>query len=452
MDVKVEQVSELTKKVTVTVPNEEVQPKLDEAYGQLQKDSKMKGFRKGKVPRSVIVKSYKPQVEAEVGEKLVQDTYFDVIEKQDIDPVVHPEISDPNFNDDGSFTYVAHVDVRPVFELGEYKGIEVEKPDTTVDEAAIDFELRRIQREMAALKTVEDRKIEMDDIVVIDYQGYHNGHAMKQVKNEDFSVDIGSGGFDPEFETKLVGMTAGGEATHEMTFPEQHPNPLLAGKNIEFKVTIKDVKERVLAELDDEFAKDVNDSFKTMEDLRTAIQDRLQNDKESASDGELNDRVMKVLLDAHQFEVPERLVRFEVEEMIKQTEQQLEKSGMNLEAAGLNREELATSNRPVAVQRVTGDFILKKIAEVEEIKVQDEDLERTFQRIGDQYSMPVAKVKEFFQSRDDLLPLMNEVLNEKILNFLKQEATLVESQPRAGADAEDEAGEDVPADEEKSDE
>ncbi len=165
------------------------------------------------------------------------------------------------------------------------------------------------------------------------------------------------------------------------------------------------------------------------------IRERLEGDKKSAAAGELNDRLMKKLLDTHQFEVPQRLVRFEVEQMIKQTEEQLEKSGMNLEAAGLNREELAKNNEPIAVQRVTGDFILKKIAEVEEIKVNDEDLDRTFKRIGDQYSMPVDRVKEFFKSRDDLLPLMNEVLNEKILDFLKQEATLVKPEKKEEQEA-----------------
>jgi len=426
MDVKVEEISALTRKVTITLPGDDVQAKLEEAYTKLQKESKMKGFRKGKVPRSVIIKNYKPQVEAEVSEKLVQDTYFDIIEKQDFDPVVHPEISDPAFNEDGGFTYIAQVDIRPEFELGEYKGVEVEKPDMEVDDAAVDFELKRIQRDMAALKTVEERAIVMDDVVVIDYQGYHKGHSMKQVKNEDFSVEVGSGQFDPAFEAKLVGMKSGEEASHEMDFPEKHPNPLMAGKTIEFKISIKDVKERVLADIDDEFAKDVNESFKTLDELKKAISEKLQKDKEAAADGDFNDRIMSKLLENHEFEVPERLVRFEVEQMIKQTEEQLEKSGMNLEAAGLNREELANNNRTVAVQRVTGDFILKKIAEVEEIKVNDEDLERTFKRIGDQYSMPVAKVKEFFQSRDDLLPLMNEVLNEKILNFLKEEAKLID--------------------------
>ena len=230
-----------------------------------------------------------------------------------------------------------------------------------------------------------------------------------------------------------------------MEFPDKHPNPILAGKKVEFRIKVKDVKERVLAEIDDEFAKDVNEQFETLDDLKSMIRERLEADKKSAADGELNDRLMKKLLDKHQFNVPERLVRFEVEQMIKQTEEQLEKSGMNLEAAGLNREELAKNNEPIAIQRVTGDFILKKIAEAEEIKVKDEDLDRAFKRIGDQYSMPVDRVKEFFKSRDDLLPLMNEVLNEKILNFLKQEATLVQPETTEKEAAADEAQDEADA-------
>ena len=249
-----------------------------------------------------------------------------------------------------------------------------------------------------------------------------------------------------EFETKLIGMSKGEEATHEVDFPEKHPNPILAGKKVEFKVNIKDVKERVLAELDDEFAKDVNEEFKTLDDLKGSIRERLEEEKSNAADGLLTDRIMQKLLELNSFDVPERLVKFEVEEMIKQTEQQLEKSGMSLEAAGMNREELEKSNHPVAVQRVAGDFILKKVAELEDIKVNDEDLERSFKRIGDQYNMPVSQVKEFFKSRDDFLPLMNEVLNEKVLNFLREKVVLIEPSDTAPEPDESEIPEDSEVD------
>ncbi len=426
MEVIVEEIGALTKKLTITLPEGDVQKKLREAYDKLQKESKMRGFRRGKVPRSLIVKTYKPQVEQEVGEKLVQDTYFDAVEQQKIEPVVHPEISAPVFNEDGSFTYVAHVDIRPTFELGEYKGIEIEMPTTEVAEEEIAKDLLAIQKNMAALRSVDDRPIAKGDVIIVDYQGYHNGNPIKHVKNDNFSLEVGSGKMGVEFEEKLVGMNKGEEADHEVDFPEKHPNPILAGKKVTFHVIVNDVKERVLAPLDDEFAKDVGKEFNTLDDLKNTIRERLQKNKEEKAEGDFTDKLMQRLVKDYDFEVPKRLVRFESEEMIKQTEQQFEKSGLSLEAVGLNKQMMAEKNEPIAVQRVRGDFILKKIAEVEEIKVNDEDMERGFKRIGDQYNMPAAKVQEYFQNRDDLLPLMHELLNEKVLRFLRDQAKIIE--------------------------
>jgi trigger factor len=441
MEVNVEEISELTREIKVTLPVEDVKPLLDAEYDKLKNEVKMKGFRRGKVPRSIIVKQYKPQVEAETSEKLVQENYFTAIEKEGIDPVVHPEIKSAKFNDDGSFTFVADVDIRPEFELGDYKGVEVEKVDVLVTDEEVQLELEEMQKNMAALRSVNDRAVQEGDVVIVDFQGYDNGEPMGQVKNDDYSVDVGSGNMGKEFEEKLVGMKKDEEATHEVDFPPSHPNPVLKGKKVEFRIKVKDIKERVLADLDDEFAKDVGEEFKTLDELKASILERRTKEREERAEGTLTDRIMQKLLETHEFEVPKRLVAFEIEQMIKQTEQQLEQSGMSLEAAGLSREKLAEQNEEMAVKRVRGDFILKKIAEVEEIKVSDEDLERGFKRIGDQYNMPVAKVKEYFQSRDDLLPFMNELLNEKILTFLREEAVLVEAVEKEEKEPELPAGE-----------
>lgn len=443
MEVNVEGIGTLTKKVTVTLPESEVQPKLNAAYDKLKKDATMKGFRRGKVPRSIIIKSYKQQVEGEEGEKMVQETYFDAIENEGIDAVTHPEITEVKYNDDGSFTYVAHVDTRPEFELGEYKGLEIEKPEILVTDEEVQLEIIALQKEMAVLQSVEGRAVEAEDVVIVDFQGFHKGNAIKQVKSEDYSVDIGSGKMDKEFEAKLIGMNNGEEATHEVDFPESHANPILKGKTIEFKVKIKDVKERVLAELNDEFAQDVSENFKTLDELKTSIKERKVKEREDSTEGVVTDRLMQKLLEGHDFEVPNRLVAFEIEQMIKHTEEQLQQSGISLEAAGLNKEQLAEQNSEVAAKRVRGDFILKKIGEQEEIKVEEEDLERGFKRIGDQYNMPVAKVKEYFQSRDDLLPFMNELLNEKILIFLKEQAVMVAEKPAPAEEESDAAAEET---------
>jgi trigger factor len=427
MEVNIEEISTLTKKVTVTLSVDVVQPQLNAAYDKLKKESKMKGFRRGKVPRSIIIKQYKPQVEGETGEKMVQDNYFNAIEKEGIDPVVHPEVKSVKYNEDGSFTFVADVDIRPEFELGEYKGLEIEKVDILVTEEEIQTELEELQKNMAVLQSVSDRGIQEGDVVIVDFQGYNDDKPIPQVKSENSSVDVGSGAMGKEFEDNLLGMKKDEEATHEVDFPDNHPNPVLKGKKVEFHITVKDIKERILAELNDEFAKDVGEQFNTLEELKSSILERQTQEREERAQATLTDRVMAKLLDSHDFEVPKRLVAFEVEQMIKQTEQQLEQSGMNLEAAGLSKETLAEQNKEMAVKRVRGDFVLKKIAEIEEIKVADEDLDRGFKRIGDQYNMDVAKVKEYFQNRDDLLPFMNELLNEKILAFLRDQATLVEA-------------------------
>ncbi len=427
MDVNVEEISALTRKITVTLPEDIVQSKLNEAYDKLKKETKMKGFRRGKVPRSVIVKHYKAQVEAETGEKLVQDNYFDAIEKNGVDPIVHPQIQDAKFNEDGTFTFIAEVDVRPEFELAQYKGLEVEKEEILVTDEEVQLDLAEMQKNMAALQSVTDRPIQSGDIVIVDFQGFHEGTAMPQVKNENYSVDVGSGNMGVEFEEKMIGMSKGEEGTQEVDFPETHPNPILKGKKVEFRIVIKDIKERILAELNDEFAKDAGEEFKTLDDLKQSIKDRITKKREESAEGVITDKIMQKLLEAHDFEVPKRLVAFEIEQMIKQTEQQFEQNGMSLETAGLTREKLAEQNAGMAEKRVRGDFILKKIAEVEEIKVEEEDMERGLKRIGDMYNMSVAKVKEFFQNRDDLLPLMNELLNEKILAFLRAEAVFVDA-------------------------
>lgn len=429
MDVVVEDVNALTKKITITLPKKGVQKDLEKAYGKLQRETKIKGFRRGKVPRTVIIKQYQGQVQAEVGEKLVQASYFDAIEKEKIDPVVHPDISDPVFNEDGTFTFVAHIDIRPEFELGDYKGIEVESISNEISDAAVDVEIGELCRDMAPLKSVGDRAIEEGDVIVVDFEGFHNGKAMKEVKNENYSVDVGAGKLSPEFEEKLVGMKKGEDASHEVEFPAEYVNPILAGKNVEFRVKINDVKERVLPEMNDEFAKDVDEKYTSLDELKNDIREKLQEEKKKKGEGDLTDRVMLKLLEAHVFDVPERLVRFEVEEMVKNTEKTLEQQGMNLESAGINRDELKEQSKETAEKRVRGDFILKKIADTEDIKVKDEDLDRAFKRIGDQYNMPIAQVKEFFQSRDDLLPFMNEILNEKILTFLRENATFVDAVP-----------------------
>ncbi|MDK9708000.1 MAG: trigger factor [Desulforhopalus sp.] len=432
MNVQVEEIGALTRKVTITLPAELVQAKLKEAYDKVRHEVRLKGFRRGKVPKDIILKQFKNQVEGETSEKLVQDNYFTAIEKEGIDPIVHPDIKSVKYNDDGSFTFVVEVDIRPNFTLGQYKGLEVEKVEVLVTDEEVQLALEEKQKAMAALRSVTDRPAQNGDVVMIDFQGYHEGTAMPQVKNENFSVDIGSGEMGAEFETMLIGKNKDEEGSQEIDFPESHPNPILKGKKIEFRIKVKDIKERVLATIDDEFAKDAGEEFSTLEELKTSIRERLTKVRQDRAEGTTTDRIMQKLIETHEFELPKRLVTFEINQMIKQTEEQLEKNGLSLEAAGLSRETLMEQKAELAKKRVQGDFILKKIAETEGIKLVDEDMERGFMRIAGMYNMPVATVKEYFQNRDYLLPFIDELLNEKILAFLKEQTIFIDG-PAAAA-------------------
>ncbi|MHB1351655.1 MAG: trigger factor [Desulfobulbaceae bacterium] len=427
MDVVVENVGELTRKVTITLPEAEVGKELNKAYAKLNKEVNLKGFRRGKVPLSVLKKNFQDRVEAEVGEQLIQATYFDAIEQEKIDAVVHPMILEHTFRDDGSFVYVAEVDVKPVFELNNYKGLEVEKPATAVTDEEIGARIEELRKEHSVLRSAaDDYAITKDDVAIVDFQGFHDGKAMKEVHNENYSVDVGSGSLGAEFEEKLIGLKKGDKTLYEVEFPAGYPNPVLAGKKVEFKVDVRGVKQRIMPEVDDEFAKDVNEEYQTAAELKEGVRKQLQEQKEATLEGDLDDRIMHKLIEENSFAIPQRLVAYEIEEMIKQTEANLQRSGLTLESAGLNRDDLVKKNREVAEKRVKGDFILKKVAELESIKIEDEDMQRGYQRIASQYNMSVAEVKQFFQRRDEVLPFVNELLNEKILRFLRDSAQFKE--------------------------
>ena len=425
MEITVNEVGSLTKKIKIVLPKEEVSKELDAGFRKIRNDARIKGFRRGKVPRHILERTYGQQVRAEVAEKLVQATYFDAVEKEKLDVVAHPEIKTPVFEEDGSFSYEAEVDTRPQFELQNYKGLEIEKEQIIVTDAEIDAEIERLRREIAPLRSAEDRTARERDIVIVDFDGFHEGEQMQQVHGENVNVDIGTGRHGQEFENKLIGMKKGEEASVEVDFAADSPNPLLSGKKVEFKIKIKDVKERILPEIDDEFAKDVGEEFDSLAALRKHISEKIHAEKDQALEGDISDRIMQSLIEANQFEVPSRLVQYEINEYIKQTEDTLQRGGLSLEAAGINRADAEERYRETAVKRVRGDFILKKIAEQEEIKVLDEDINNGFARIAKQYNMTIPEVKGYFKNRDDMLPFINELLNEKILKFLRDEARYV---------------------------
>ncbi|NOX24693.1 MAG: trigger factor, partial [Deltaproteobacteria bacterium] len=395
MEVAVEDISDLRKTLKINLPKDIVAPQIKAAYQKLRSGgASLKGFRKGKIPQNVLEKTYGERVKAEVGDKIIQDTYFDALAESKLEAVVHPDIKKIEFGDDGSFSYEAEVEVRPEFELGQYKGLEVEHEKISVSDNELAASLEMTRKEMAPLKGVDGRGAAAGDLVIIDFQGFENGEPVKHLAKKEYSVDLGSGRDGKEFEDMVLGLQSGEEADRKVTFPADFANTAVASKTIEFKIKVKDVKERVLADLDDEFAKDVDEKFNTLDDLRKAISDQIRAEKEKTMEGDVNDKIMLKLLDSHDFELPARLVAYEINELVKELEGNLKRQGISLDSAGLKQEDLAAQYKVPAERRVRGDFIIKKIAEQEEIKLAEEDINAGYERIAEQYSMTVADVKK----------------------------------------------------------
>lgn len=422
MDVAVENIGSLRRSMKIVLPKDFVAPKMEAAFQKIKSEVSLKGFRKGKVPQKVLERSFGDRVKADLSEELIQETYFDALAQVKLEAVVHPDIKSYNFVDDGSFSYEAEIEIKPEFELQQYKGLEVEYPETSITDAEVEKALELTRREMAPLKVVDDKPSKQDDLIIIDFQGFHNGEPLSQVAGIEYPVDLGSGRNGQLFEDALIGLKKGEQVKRSVDFPADTSNPVLAGKIIEFDITVKDLKERVLADLDDDFAIDISEDFKTLDDLRSSLREKIRKDKEKTMDGDITDKVVGKLIDAHDFDLPARLVAYEINESIKEIENNFQNQGISLEAAGLNREELAKHYKGVAEKRVKGDFILKKIAEVEGIKLADADIQKGYDRIAQQYNMSVPEVKEYFKGRNSMLPFMGELLNEKILSFIRNEA------------------------------
>ena len=432
MEVAVEDLSSLRKSLKVNLPKDVVAPQIKAAYQKLRNGgASLKGFRKGKIPQNLMEKTYGEQVKAEVADKIIKDTYFDALEETKLDAVVHPDIKKYEFNDDGSFVFEAEVEIKPEFELAKYKGLEVEHPEITVSDEEIEKSIEMTRKEIAPLKSVEDRGASEGDLVIIDFRGFEGGEPVKHLAQDEYSIDLGSGRDGKEFEDMVIGLKVGEEVSREVTFPPNSPNTAVAGKTIEFKINVKDVKERIMPDLDDEFAKDVDETFNSMDDLKTAITEKIKAEKTKTMEGDVNDKIMLQLLESHEFELPARLVAFEINELVNELEGNLKRQGMSLETAGLKHEDLAAQYKDTAERRIKGDFIIKKIASQEEIKLEEADINAGYERIAQQYNMTVPDVKSYFQGRNNLMPFMNELLNEKILKFLREETKVVFVEPEA---------------------
>ena len=415
--------------LTIEVSAEEVNKALDKAFKKIVVKINEPGFRKGKMPRPLFEKKY--GVEAlyqDALEIIIPDAYSNAIDEAGIEPVDYPEIAGTeNFEKGKDFTFTATVTVKPEPKLGEYKGLEVTKLSTEVTDEEVEAQIQAELAKKAELEIKEDGAVEDGDTAVIDFEGFLGEEAFEGGKGEDYSLEIGSGSFIPGFEEQLVGVKAGESKDVVVTFPEEYHAAELAGKEATFKVTVKEIKTKVLPELNDEFAKEIDPEVESVDALRAKIKEQTAEQKKAESEGTLRDELVEKAAENAEMEIPQGMINTELDRMVQEFGQRLQMQGMNLELyfqfSGQNEEALREQMTPDAENRVRVALTLEAIAKAENVQVTEEDITTELDAMAAQFGMTVDQIKT---ALGGTAVLENDIKTKKTVELLVENAKISE--------------------------
>ncbi|VEF47446.1 prolyl isomerase [Bacillus freudenreichii] len=407
--------------LTVEVDQETVDKGLDTAFKKVVKQVHIPGFRKGRIPRPIFEKRFGVEsLYQDALDAILPEAYTSAVEETGIEPVDQPEIDIEQMEKGKELIFKATVVVKPEVKLGEYKGLEGEEVDTEVTDEDVDNELKTLQERQAELVVKEEGEAAEGDTVTIDFEGFVDDEPFEGGKAENYSLEIGSGSFIPGFEEQLVGVEAGAEKDVSVTFPEEYHAEELAGKPAVFKVKVHEIKTKELPELDDEFAKDVDEEAETLDALKASIKERLTKDKEHEADHKLRDSLVEKATENAEIELPEVMVENELKNMMKEFEQRLQMQGMNLDLyfqfSGQDEDALKSQMKEDAEKRVRMNLTLEAIAKAENLEPSEEDVNKELQKMADMYSMAVEDIKKAFGGNTDQIEADLKI--QKAVDFL----------------------------------
>lgn len=423
--VEMEDLSAVRRKLIIAVPAAEVAQEVDRAYQKLGKQVKVKGFRPGKVPRSVLQLYYHKQVEQEVSEELMRRFLGEALKERSLEPVSlnWPDTLPPVVAGE-DFRFSVEMEVPPEFKAENYQGLTLEAPPEEDIDALVEARLEEIRENNAILQPLpETRTIEDGDYVALDYQGYFQGQPIPTSKQENFLLEVGAGRFNRDFEKQLTGLAPGAETRFHVLLPQDFYDPLQAGKEVEFEVKIQGLKEKVVPELDDNFAQSLGGNFQTVADLREAVREDIIKVKDKERQSRLEKQALDQLLAAHSFEAPPSMIRQEQEGMFREQWQQLMQHGINLE--GLDREKIMENMRPGAERRVRSNLLLGRIAVQEGITVAEDEVEEGLQRVAAGTGRDLNQVRQLYEERQLIDILRRQLQDEKTMKFVLAQSKIV---------------------------
>lgn len=420
--------------LTIEITKAEFEAAKDKAFKKTGKNITVPGFRKGKAPRKMIEKLYGEGVFFEEAFNIIYPDAMEMaVEKSGIKPVGRADVDLGDPAEEGGLTIIAKVPVEPEVELGEYKGIEVEKETVKVLQADVKAELNRMAQRNARTETVE-RKAKKNDTVDIDFEGFVDGVPFEGGKAEHHELTLGSGAFIPGFEDQLIGCKAGDEKDVVVTFPEEYHAKELAGKEATFKCKVHKVEETILPEIDDEFAKDVSDTCETLDDLKKEITERLKAERQEAADNAFEEKVLDAVIDGMKADIPAAMIDSQVDTIVQDFGYRLQMQGMGLEQylkmTGTEMGAFRAMFKDQAERQVKTRLALQKVVELEGITVSDKELEEEYAKMAEQYKMEVEKVKAIVSKE----ALEGDLKISNALEFIEKNAKVKKAAKKKAAE------------------
>lgn len=436
MNVTVENLAPCKKLVRVEVEAPKVDETFESITKEFQKQAVLPGFRPGKAPKDMVLRKYEKDIQDEVKRKLISDSYKKAVEDQKLDVLGYPDIEEIQFNRGKSLQFAATIETAPEFELPEYKALPVKKENRGVTEQDLEKALTALREQRVNFQTM-DRPIQTGDIAVVNYTGTSEGKPITEIaptakgltEQKGFWLDVPSNSFIPGFAEQLTGAKAGEKRTVNVDFPADFVTPQLAGKKGVYEVEVVEVKEKVLPALDDAFAKSYG--AESLEKLREGVRKDLENELNYKQRNSIRNQLIGSLLNRVNFELPETAVKQETRNVVYNLVQENAKRGISREIIEQQKEQIYTAATKNAKDRVKVAFLMQKIAEKEDIKVSQEEISRRVLHLAGMYQIPPEKFAKDLQKRNGLIEIYDQVMNEKVIEFLEQNAKVEVVEPAA---------------------
>lgn len=427
MQVTVETINPVIKKVSIEIPAERVDAEIEKSYAGIQKRAKLQGFRPGKAPLQLIKRTYSDSMRDEVMRRFYEQTLFKALDEHKIEPVDSPTIESDVLEQGSPFKYSAVVEIMPEILLGTYTGLAVSKEKFVLNPENIEGEIKRMQENMAQLIPMDEgAAVETGHIVSLDYDFSVDGFPEESNNAQDTELEVGAQKMPTGFEEQLVGMKCGDAKIIRITLPEGYRNNEAAGKEGVFAVTLKEIKRKELPELDDEFAQQFGE-YETMDQLRAKMIEYMEKQESDRIENELKERVIQALIEKNPLDVPQSMVKRQLDHMLENLKNRLKGQRMSIEMMGLDEEGFRLRFRDSAEDKVKGGLLLMALVDKENISVSDEDLTERYELIAAGNPDMLGRIKEYYSSNKNAQhSLISEIKEDKAIRFLLDNAVITE--------------------------